>query len=69
MQSLLRPGGSKEYPTTSVLTINPQKEDDAAEYRCVVWNRALNDSEKLEQSVILNVNCKFYYYAHSIFLL
>ena len=58
MQSIIKPGGGKDFPTTSVLKIIPRKEDDGAEYRCVVWNRALVD-EKMEASVQLSVNCKF----------
>lgn len=58
LQSVLKPGGGRDVATTSVLTINPGKDDDGAEYRCVVWNRALTDSEKMEASVTLSVNCK-----------
>ncbi|KAK8741082.1 hypothetical protein OTU49_002485 [Cherax quadricarinatus] len=56
LYSVLKPGGGRETPTTSVLTINPGKDDDAAEYRCVVWNRALTDNEKMETTVVLSVN-------------
>lgn len=58
LQSVLKPGGGRDFATTSVLTINPGKDDDGAEYRCVIWNRALTDSEKMEASVTLSVNCK-----------
>ncbi|XP_076065499.1 hemicentin protein echinoid [Oratosquilla oratoria] len=54
--SVLKPGGGRDFPTTSVLTINPRKEDDGAEFRCVVWNRALTNGEKMVSKVKLNVN-------------
>ncbi|ROT74728.1 putative hemicentin-1 [Penaeus vannamei] len=50
------PGGGRDFPTTSVLTITPGKDDDGAQYRCVVWNRALTDDEKMESTVTLSVN-------------
>ncbi|XP_071537068.1 hemicentin-2 [Panulirus ornatus] len=56
LYSVLKPGGGRDFPTTSVLTINPGKDDDGAQYRCVVWNRALTDSEKMESTVTLSVN-------------
>lgn len=59
LHSVLKPGGGRDFPTTSVLTINPEKEDDGVQYRCVVWNRALTDNEKMEATVSLSVNCKF----------
>lgn len=58
LQSVLKPGGGRDFPTTSMLTINPGKDDDGAQYRCVIWNRALTDSEKMEAIVTLSVNCK-----------
>lgn len=58
LQSVLKPGGGRDFATTSVLTINPGKDDDGAQYRCVIWNRALTDSEKMEAVVTLSVNCK-----------
>ncbi|XP_045128409.1 hemicentin-1-like isoform X1 [Portunus trituberculatus] len=56
LQSVLKPGGGRDFATTSVLTINPGKDDDGAQYRCVIWNRALTDSEKMEAVVTLSVN-------------
>lgn len=56
LQSVLKPGGGRDFPTTSVLTLIPGKEDDGAEYRCIVWNRALTDNEKMETKVTLSVN-------------
>ncbi|XP_063585108.1 hemicentin-2-like [Penaeus indicus] len=56
LYSVLKPGGGRDFPTTSVLTITPGKDDDGAQYRCVVWNRALTDDEKMESTVTLSVN-------------
>lgn len=52
-------GGSKDRQTTSTLSITPQREDDGAKYRCVVWNRAMTEGQRLETTVTLNVNCKY----------
>ena len=59
MQAPISRGGSKDRQTTSTLSITPQKEDDGAKYRCVVWNRAMPDGHRLETTVTLNVNCKY----------
>lgn len=56
LYSVLTPGGGRDFATKSVLTIVPGKEDDGAEYRCVVWNRALTDNEKMETSITISVN-------------
>ncbi|XP_014244572.1 hemicentin-1 isoform X1 [Cimex lectularius] len=40
----------------STLTLKPDKSDDGAMFRCVVWNRAMPAGVKLEESVNLNVN-------------
>lgn len=55
LNSVLKPGGGRDTPTTSILTLQPEKDDDGAEYRCVVWNRA-SENEKMEAQVRLNVN-------------
>ncbi|CAL4088411.1 unnamed protein product, partial [Meganyctiphanes norvegica] len=54
LNSVLKPGGGRDTPTTSVLTLQPGKDDDGAQYRCVVWNRA-SENEKMESIVTLNV--------------
>ncbi|XP_054719999.1 roundabout homolog 1-like isoform X2 [Uloborus diversus] len=56
LQGQLQKGGSRERPTSSVLTVTPRLEDDEATYRCVVSNRALRDDVKLETSVVLTVH-------------
>lgn len=58
LQAPISRGGSKDRQTTSTLSITPQKDDDGAKYRCVVWNRAMPDGQRLETTVTLNVNCK-----------
>ncbi|CAL4133836.1 unnamed protein product, partial [Meganyctiphanes norvegica] len=55
LNSVLKPGGGRDTPTTSVLTLQPGKDDDGADYRCVVWNRA-SENEKMESIVRLNVD-------------
>ena len=54
----VKAGGSRSVATTATLTLQPQKEDDGAEYRCVAWNRALDANDKKEANVVLTVNCK-----------
>ncbi|KAG8188856.1 hypothetical protein JTE90_004664 [Oedothorax gibbosus] len=56
LQGAPQKGGSRERPTSSVLTVSPRLEDDGATYRCVVWNRALREDVKLETSVNLRVH-------------
>ncbi|KAF8791999.1 Hemicentin-1 like protein [Argiope bruennichi] len=56
LQGVIQKGGSRERPTSSILTITPRLEDDDAIYRCVVWNRALREDLKLETSVSLRVH-------------
>lgn len=58
LQAPVNRGGSKDRQTTSTLSITPQREDDGAKYRCVVWNRAMPEGQPLETTVTLNVNCK-----------
>lgn len=58
LDSIFKPGGGRNNPTSAILTVTPQRDDDGTEYRCVVWNRAMGEGEKLESSVTLNVNCK-----------
>ncbi|KAF2362074.1 Immunoglobulin-like domain [Trinorchestia longiramus] len=56
LRSVLKPGGGRDEATTSVLTISPTKDDHGNEYRCVVSNRALAEGEKMETSVVLDVD-------------
>ena len=51
-------GKNKDEPTRSVLTLVPTKADDGASYKCVVWNRALRQEQKLVAETKLDVNCK-----------
>ncbi|GIY93158.1 hemicentin-2 [Caerostris extrusa] len=56
LQGVIQKGGSRERPTSSILTVTPRLEDDDSIYRCVVWNRALREDLKLETSVSLRVH-------------
>ncbi|XP_022251637.1 hemicentin-1-like [Limulus polyphemus] len=56
LQGQLRKGGSRDKPTSSVLTISPRMEDDGAIYRCTVWNRAILEEQRLETSNTLKVH-------------
>lgn len=59
LDSILKKGNGKYNPTSAIVSVTPQKDDDGTRYRCVVWNRAIQDDKKLESSVALNVNCEF----------
>ncbi|XP_041775008.1 hemicentin-1-like [Anopheles merus] len=48
-------GGSRDMQTTSTLTIIPRREDDGAKFTCVVWNRAMPESQRLETVTTLSV--------------
>lgn len=50
--------GGKSIETRSTLSLTPTREDDEAKFRCVVWNRAMAEGQRLETSLILGVNCK-----------
>ncbi|OXA59469.1 Hemicentin-2 [Folsomia candida] len=56
LESIIKNGGSRNNPTSAILSVVPQRDDDGTDYRCVVWNRALGEGEKLESSTQLNVN-------------
>ncbi|XP_076367053.1 cell adhesion molecule DSCAML1-like isoform X5 [Tachypleus tridentatus] len=56
LQGQLQEGGSRYKPTSSVLTISPKMEDDGSTYRCIVWNRAISEEEKIETNVKLKVH-------------
>lgn len=58
LQAVVLKGGSKDQPTNATLSIVPRREDDGAKYKCVVWNRAMNEGQRLETTATLNVNCK-----------
>uniref|UniRef100_A0A182YIJ5 Ig-like domain-containing protein n=1 Tax=Anopheles stephensi TaxID=30069 RepID=A0A182YIJ5_ANOST len=56
LKSTIAKGGSKDLRTSSTLSIVPRREDDGAKFRCVVWNRAMSEKDKLETTVTLSVN-------------
>ena len=62
LEAVTKPGGSRNVATVSTLTLEPHKDDDGNEYRCVAWNRAVEGgaaaaAEKREATVVLTVNC------------
>lgn len=61
----IRIGNAKDV-TMAVLQLTPSRNDDGSVYRCFVWNRAMPDGTKMENSVTLNVNCEYiyFYFAH-----
>ncbi|XP_055680977.1 hemicentin-2-like isoform X1 [Lutzomyia longipalpis] len=56
LQASINRGGSKDLQTTSTLIVTPRRDDDGVTYRCVVWNRAMPDGQRLETTVTLSVN-------------
>lgn len=58
IQAPITRGGSRDLPTTSTISIVPRREDDGAKFKCVVWNRAMADGQRLETTLTLSVNCK-----------
>lgn len=52
-------GKTRDEPTVAVLTLEPSREDDGANFHCDVWNRAMRESLHLEASVELSVNCEY----------
>jgi len=58
LQGQIHKGGTRDQPTSNVLTINPSKEDDRAIYKCAVWNRATREEQKLEATISLTVHYK-----------
>lgn len=61
VDSITRIGANnKETVTSAVLQVTPNREDDGAVYRCMVWNRAMAEGTKFETRTTLSVNCKYY---------
>lgn len=58
LQGVLKPGGGRDFPTISTLTIEPTRKDDGVDIMCEVRNRALSSDEKMASTVRLNVNCE-----------
>ncbi|CAH0770951.1 unnamed protein product [Bemisia tabaci] len=46
----------KDGVTSAILSLSPKRDDDGAIFRCVVWNRAMPESARLETKLTLNVN-------------
>ena len=58
LDDVLVKGGRRNKPTSATLTIVPQMTDDKSVYKCTVWNRAMNENEKFEKSIAVDVHCK-----------
>lgn len=56
LESAVQSGKTRAEPSSAVYTLSPTRSDDGAVFRCVVWNRALPEGEKLETTVTLSVN-------------
>jgi echinoid protein len=56
LQAPINRGGTRDLPTTSTISIIPKREDDGSKYKCVVWNRAMSEQQRLETTVTLSVN-------------
>uniref|UniRef100_A0A1B0DIH7 Uncharacterized protein n=1 Tax=Phlebotomus papatasi TaxID=29031 RepID=A0A1B0DIH7_PHLPP len=56
LQATINRGGSKDLQTSSTLIVTPRRDDDGVTYRCVVWNRAMPEGQRLETTVTLSVN-------------
>ncbi|CAG0896284.1 unnamed protein product [Darwinula stevensoni] len=51
----LQPGRGKDSQTKAILTFTAKKDDDGAVFRCVIWNRALEQGKVLEARIQLGV--------------
>ncbi|XP_047508759.1 hemicentin-2 isoform X1 [Pieris napi] len=49
-------GRTRVQPSVAILTLAPSREDDGASFRCVVWNRAMPEGQRLDTTVELSVN-------------
>ena len=37
------------------------QDDDESEYKCTVWNQAIDKAQTMEASTKINVNCKYFF--------
>ncbi|XP_039751706.1 hemicentin-2 [Pararge aegeria] len=56
MEAVLVVGKTRVEPTVAILTLEPNRDDDGATFRCVVRNRAMREGQQLEATVGLSVN-------------
>ncbi|XP_073949326.1 hemicentin protein echinoid isoform X2 [Choristoneura fumiferana] len=56
LEAVVTHGRTRAEPTIATLTLTPTRDDDAALFRCVVWNRAMPEGEQLDANVELSVN-------------
>merc|ERR1719427_64942 len=50
------PALNRDTPTLSTITITPEKDDDSSEFKCTVWNQAIDKAQTMEASTNINVN-------------
>lgn len=60
MEAEVIAGKTRAEPTVAILTLEPNRDDDGATFRCVVRNRAMREGQQLEATVELSVNCKYF---------
>lgn len=56
LPSALTRGGARDRPTAAVLTLTPGREDDGAEFRCRVTNRAMPQGSAYEARTTIRVH-------------
>ncbi|XP_038214581.1 kin of IRRE-like protein 2 [Zerene cesonia] len=56
MEASVVNGRTRSQASVSTLTLAPNREDDGATFRCVVWNRAMPEGQKMDATVDLSVN-------------
>lgn len=56
-----------ENGVMTTLSLKPDKVDDGAVFKCMVWNRAMPSGAKLESTVSLNVNCKYHICSYTMY--
>lgn len=56
LPSALTRGGARDRPTAAVLTLTPGREDDGAEFRCRITNRAMPQGSAYEARTTIRVH-------------
>ncbi|CAH2076216.1 unnamed protein product, partial [Iphiclides podalirius] len=56
LEASVEHGRTRAEPSVATLVLMPHREDDAAVFRCVVWNRAMADGRQYNATVQLSVN-------------
>ncbi|XP_068632298.1 B-cell receptor CD22-like [Battus philenor] len=56
LEASVEHGRTRAEPSMATLVLMPSREDDAAVFRCVVWNRAMAEDRQYNATVQLSVN-------------